>query len=154
MAIKPKRTSMFIETNEEPVTYMPMKKRLKSFPDESTIRLANELLALRGKRPLSDFRPLFLPRDFCPASEPVVSKDKNKCLLVAISDDEDDRSSSSLLRTTLPLRKPLPLRHPTKSFSGSSLMGRPLPPPPRLPQLKPGQLVLIPPRASSLGTPI
>jgi hypothetical protein len=154
MAIQPKRASVFIETDEEPVTCKPMKKRLKSVLDESTICLANELLALRGNGPLSDFRPLFRPRDYCPASKPVVSKNKNERLLVAISDDEDDKSSSNLFPTTLPLHKPLPLRHTTESFSGPSLMGRPLPPRPRLPQLKPGQLVVISPKASSLGTPI
>jgi hypothetical protein len=157
MAIQPKRASALIEPDEEPMTCMPMKKRLKCLPDESTIRMANELLALRasGTGPLSDFRPLFRPRNYCPASKqkPVISKNKNECQLVAISDDEDDKSSSSnLCPTTRPLHEPLPLRHPTASFSSSSLVGRPLPPPPRLPQLAPGQLVVLPQKASSLGT--
>jgi hypothetical protein len=154
MAIQHKRASVLIEPDEEPVTCTPSKKKLKSVPDESTIRLANELLALRGKEATSDFRPLFRPRNYCPTSQPVVSKNKNECLLVAISDDEDHKSSSNLFSTTRPLHKPLPLRHPTASFPTSFLMGRPLPPPPRLPQLAPGQLVALPSKACSLGRPI
>ena len=154
MSVLPKREAVFIEIDEEDLTSMPPKKRFESILDESMMSAANELLALSRKEPLPCFRPLRRPQSFYPPhhtsrlrTDHTIAMNKNGYLLAAISDDEDDRSSDLFATSdkSHPLNKPLPLRQPPALPPSPILMGRPLPPPPRLPQLAPGQLVVIPP---------
>lgn len=144
------KTTMPLTESTTAVVVEPDEDYSMSFPNEemcqdaTVIEMANELLALSGKKGrvptmTRQFQPLSRPQTFTPSYKAHLQtkKKKKRALSTAISDDEDDCRSA---KRTCQQMTQVPRKF--GGITSSTIpLGRPLAAPPRLPCLAPGQTV-------------
>lgn len=145
-------------------TTMPLTRAVYIEPDEEAIMeydeyqeeasvietAANELLALSGKThmpSMTHVSPLSQPQLYTPSNKTssTIAQKKKRALSVAISDDEDDVYAKRARVEVVSCKVPWD----TTTFALPGFvpiscvpMGRPLAPPPTLPRLAPGQVIV------------